>query len=140
FAFDNITIRKRDVSFGDSTVESQTLTLSDAAAGESQTVQLTADFVDNTTYYVSVTLSDPSGYTDQDDTNDQSRFQLTVRNLYDPGLIEGPWLDLVNGELYASGERDITIGVQNWGNTVVDFEVEAKVFNALPRLIAAEDF
>ena len=34
----------------------------------------------------------------------------------------------------------ITVGVQNWGNTFVDFDVEAEVRNALPELIAAEDF
>jgi hypothetical protein len=143
FAIDNITIRKRDVTFGDSTVESQELTNLDLVAGESITVQLTADFIDNTTYYVSTKMSNADlggNQPDQDMTNDEVKFQLTVKNLYDPGLIEEPWLDLVNGERYASGQMPITIGVQNWGNTVVDFEVEAKVRNALPELIAAEDF
>ena len=143
FAIDNVTIRKRDVNFGESTIESQQLTNLNLVAGESIQVQLTADFVDNTTYYVSTVLSNANlggGQVDQDDTNDQTRFQLTVRNLYDPGLFEEPWLDLLNGERYASGERPITIGVQNWGNTFVDFDVEAKVRNALPELIAVEDF
>ena len=143
FAIDNITIRKRDVSFGDSTEESLQMTNLDLIAGESITVQLTADFVDNTTYYISTAISSADlggGQDDQDSTNDETKFQLTVRNLYDPGLFEEPWLDLLNGERYASGVREITIGVQNWGNTVVDFEVEAKVRNALPELIAAEDF
>ena len=81
-----------------------------------------------------------SGQLDQDSTNDETRFQLTVRNLYDPGLFEEPWLNLLNGERYASGEMPITVGVQNWGNTFVDFDVEAKVRNALPELIAVEDF
>ncbi len=143
FAIDNITIRTRDVNFGASTVESQQLTNLDLVAGESLQVQLTADFVDNTTYYISTVLSNfdlGGGQGDQDSTNDQTRFQLTVRNLYDPGLFEEPWLDLLNGERYASGEMPITVGVQNWGNTFVDFDVEAKVSNALPELIAAEDF
>ena len=143
FAIDNITIRTRDVNFGDSTIESQQLTNLDLVAGESLQVQLTADFVDNTTYYISTVLSNfnlGGGQVDQDSTNDQTRFQLTVRNLYDPGLFEEPWLDLLNGERYASGEMPITVGVQNWGNTFVDFDVEAKVSNALPELIAAEDF
>ena len=143
FAIDNISIRTRDVNFGESTVESQQLTNLDLLAGESLQVQLTADFVDNTTYYISTVLSNfnlGGGQGDQDSTNDQTRFQLTVRNLYDPGLYEEPWLDLLNGERYASGEMPITIGVQNWGNTFVDFDVEAKVSNALPELIAAEDF
>ncbi len=143
FAIDNVSIRTRDVNFGESTVESQQLTNLDLVAGESLQVQLTADFVDNTTYYISTVLSNfnlGGGQGDQDSTNDQTRFQLTVRNLYDPGLFEEPWMDLLNGERYASGEMPITVGVQNWGNTFVDFDVEAKVSNALPELIAAEDF
>ena len=99
--------------------------------------------MDNTTYYISTVLSNfdlGSGQADQDSTNDETRFQLSVRNLYDPGLFEEPWLNLLNGERYASGEMPITVGVQNWGNTFVDFDVEAKVRNALPELIAAEDF
>ena len=143
FAIDNISVRTRDVNFGNSTSESQQLTNLDLVAGESLQVQLTADFVDNTTYYISTVLSNVNlggGQGDQDSTNDQTRFQLTVRNLYDPGLFEEPWLDLLNGERYASGEMPITVGVQNWGNTFVDFDIEAKVSNALPELIAAEDF
>ena len=143
FAFDNITIRKRDVTFGNSTDVTLPVTNLDLVAGESFPVTLTADFVDNTTYYVSTSLTSAdlgNGQVDQDATNDQQKFQLTVRNLYDPGLVEEPWLDLENGEKYASGERPITIGVQNWGNTVVDFEVEARVSNALPQVIAIEDF
>ena len=143
FAIDNISVRTRDVNFGASTFESQQLENLDLLAGESLQVQLTADFVDNTTYYISTVLSNfdlGSGQADQDSTNDETRFQLTVRNLYDPGLFEEPWLNLLNGERYASGEMPITVGVQNWGNTFVDFDVEAKVRNALPELIAAEDF
>ena len=139
FAIDNISIRTRDVNFGASTFESQQLENLDLLAGESLQVQLTADFVDNTTYYISTVLSNfdlGSGQADQDSTNDETRFQLTVRNLYDPGLFEEPWLNLLNGERYASGEMPITVGVQNWGNTFVDFDVEAKVRNALPELIA----
>ena len=143
FAIDNITIRKRDVAFGESSIESQQLSNLNLVAGESIQVQLNADFVDNTTYYISTELSNAdlgAGQPDQDSTNDLTKFQLTVRNLYDPGLFEEPWLDLLNGERYASGDMPITVGVQNWGNTFVDFDVEAKVRNALPDLIAVEDF
>ena len=144
FAFDNITIRTRDVDFGPSpTTVTQQISPLNLVAGESIQVQLTADFVDNTTYYVSTQLSNANlgnGQPDQDETNDAEQFQLTVRNLYDPGLFEEPWIDFVNGERYASAEMPINIGVQNWGNTFVDFDVEAKVSNALPQLIAVEDF
>ena len=73
-------------------------------------------------------------------TNDEVKFQLTVDNLYDPGIAEEAWVDLENGVRYASGPRDINVKVQNYGNTVTDFQVEAKVRNALPDLVAIEDF
>ncbi|MGY8692013.1 MAG: hypothetical protein ACKVHF_03510, partial [Candidatus Poseidoniales archaeon] len=117
----------------------------DLAAGENRIVQLSADFVNNTTYYIStslndVTITDPSGNNDQDSTNDEIKFQLTVKNLFDPGLAEKAWPSLENGQRYASGTRDIEVRVQNWGNTIVDFEVQAKIQNAEPDLIAIEDF
>ena len=45
-----------------------------------------------------------------------------------------------NGVRYVSGPRDINVKVQNYGNTVTDFQVEVKVRNALPDLVAIEDF
>ena len=145
FAFDNITIRKRNVEFGNITDASQELSFTNLDAGENQVVQLNADFVDNKTYYISTSLSNvdiinPSGAEDQDETNDEIKFQLTVKNLFDPGLAESAWPSLENGQRYASGERDIEVMVQNWGNTVVDFDVEAFIQNAEPELIAIEDF
>ena len=143
FAIDNISIRTRQIDFGTSETTSEQITGLDLVAGESFSVSLEADFVDNTTYFISTQLNNMNlggSQPDQDSTNDQKRFQLNVRNLYDPGLFEEPWLNLVNGERYASADMPISIGVQNWGNTFVDFGVEAKVRNALPELIAVEDF
>jgi len=145
FAFDNITIRKRVVEFGNTTDVIQEIPLSNFAAGENKFVSLNADFVDNKTYYIAASLSNvditnPNGNSDQDSTNDEIKFQLTVKNLFDPGLAEKAWPSLENGQRYASGERDIEVRVQNWGNTVVDFEVEAIIKNAEPDLIAIEDF
>ena len=145
FAFDNLTIRKRNVEFGNVTDASQEISFTDLAAGENRIVQLSADFVNNTTYYIStslndVTITNPSGNSDQDSTNDEIKFQLTVKNLFDPGLAEKAWPSLENGQRYASGTRDIEVRVQNWGNTIVDFEVQAKIQNAEPDLIAIEDF
>ena len=140
FAFDNITIRKRDVTFGSTETVSQQLIFNDFAAGAYEEVSLTADFIDNRTYYVKTELTNPSGFTDMDDLNDDIRFQLTVNNLFDPCLAEEHWIDLENGVRYASGERDVEVRVQNCGNTVTDFQVEAFIQNAEPDLIAIEDF
>ena len=140
FAFDNITIRKRDVTFGSTETVSQQLIFNDFAAGAYEEVSLTADFIDNRTYYVKTELTNPSGFTNMDDLNDDIRFQLTVNNLFDPCLAEEHWIDLENGVRYASGERDVEVRVQNCGNTVTDFQVEAFIQNAEPDLIAIEDF
>ena len=140
FAFDNITIRKRDVTFGSTETVSQQLIFNDFAAGAYEEVSLTADFIDNRTYYVKTELTNPSGFTNMDDLNDDIRFQLTVNNLFDPCLAEEHWVDLENGVRYASGERDVEVRVQNCGNTVTDFQVEAFIQNAEPDLIAIEDF
>ena len=140
FAFDNITIRKRDVTFGTSETVSQTLNFNNFAAGASEEVSLTADFVDNTTYFIKTELNNPTGYSNMDDLNDEIRFQLTVNNLFDPCLAEEHWVDLENGVRYASGERDINVKAENCGNTVTDFELEAFIQNAEPDLVAIEDF
>ncbi len=140
FAFDNITIRKRDVTFGSTETVSQQLIFNGFAAGASEEVSLTADFIDNRTYYVKTELTNPSGFIDMDGLNDDIRFQLTVNNLFDPCLAEEHWIDLENGVRYASGEREVDVRVQNCGNTVTDFQVEAFIQNAEPDLVAIEDF
>ena len=38
-----------------------------------------------------------------------------MENLFDPGVAEEPWVSLENGLRYASGDRDIEIRVQNYG-------------------------
>ncbi|MBO54013.1 MAG: hypothetical protein CMA76_03435, partial [Euryarchaeota archaeon] len=140
FAFDNITIRKRDVTFGTSETVSQTLNFNNFAAGASEEVSLTADFIDNTTYYVKTELTNPTGFTNMDDLNDEIKFQLTVNNLFDPCLAEEHWVDLENGVRYASGDRDIRVKAENCGNTITDFQLEAFIQNAEPDLVAIEDF
>ena len=140
FAFDNISIRKTDVEFGTEEIVSQTLNFNNFVAGATEDVTLTADFVDNRTYYIKTTLTDPSGFDNADETNDEVKFQITVKNLFDPGVAEEPWVSLENGLKYASGDRDIEIRVQNYGNTLTDFQLETTIKNALPDLIAIEDF
>jgi len=140
FAFDNITIRKTDITFGTTETVSQQLTFNNFAAGASEEVSLTADFIDNRTYYVKTELTNPTGFTNMDELNDDIRFQLTVNNLFDPCLAEEHWVDLENGVRYASGERDIRVKAQNCGNTLTDFQLEAFIQNAEPDLVAIEDF
>tara|TARA_B100001175_G_scaffold311327_1_gene315607 strand:+ start:5607 stop:12044 length:6438 start_codon:yes stop_codon:yes gene_type:complete len=140
FAFDNITIRKRDVTFGTEEVVSDTLTFSNFAAGSSEEVSLEAFFRDNTTYLIKTELTSPSGFQNSDSTNDEIKFQTTVNNLFDPGLAEEPWTNLENGVRYASGTRDVEVRATNWGNTLTDFSLKAEIYNAEPDLVGIEDF
>ena len=86
-----------DVIFGTEEIVSQEISFTDLGAGASRDVSLNSDFVDNKTYYISTTLENPSGFSNLDATNDEVKFQLTVNNLYDPGVAEEPWIDLENG-------------------------------------------
>ena len=140
FAFDNITIRKRDVTFGTEEIVSDTISFTGLAAGATEEVSLLADFIDNTTYFVKTELTNPSGFQDMDSLNDDRRFQTTVNNLFDPGLAEDPWKNLENGVRYASGTRDVELRATNWGNTLTDFSVTAEIYNAEPDLVGIEDF
>ena len=110
------------------------------AAGATEEVSLLADFFDNTTYFVKTELTNPSGFQDMDSLNDDTRFQTTVNNLFDPGLAEDPWKNLENGVRYASGTRDVELRATNWGNTLTDFSVKAEIYNAEPDLVGIEDF
>ena len=54
FAFDNITIIKRNTIFGQEQSISQQVSFQPLAAGEEREITLSADFLDNTTYYLSL--------------------------------------------------------------------------------------
>ena len=140
FAFDNISIIKRNTIFGQEQSISQQVSFQPLAAGEEREITLSADFLDNTTYYISAGLTNFNGFVDQDPINDALKFQTTVKNLYDPGLAADPFVDFEPGVRYASAEYPIEIMVQNFGNTITNWTTEAEIFNALPDLTAIEDF
>ena len=140
FAFDNITVIKRNTAFGEEQSTSQQVSFQPLAAGEKREISLSAEFIDNKTYYISTALSNFNGFVDQDPINDALKFQTTVRNLYDPGLTANPFVDFEPGVRYASAEYPIDVRVQNFGNTIVNWTTEAEIFNALPDLTAIEDF
>ena len=84
--------------------------------------------VNDTTYRVSASLTNNAW--DEQSLNDEIIGYLTPFNLYDPA-VEG--IDYFKpGGLYAEGIFDIGVTTNNWGNTLVDFDVEAKVFTATP--------
>ena len=67
---------------------------------------------------------------DEQTVNDEIIGYIQPFNLYDPA-VQG--IDYFNpGGLYAEGMFDIDVTTNNWGNTMVDFDVKATVFSATP--------
>ena len=139
FAIDNLSVRKTITSFAaNPQSNSTTLTLTNLAPGEEEVVTLQADFVNNTTYMIATDLTSVSGFTNGDDSNDDTRFRTTVENLFDPAVDEITSFE--KGQLYASDTYPIDVKVSNQGNTLTDFSVRATVSSATPNLLLREDF
>ncbi|MDP6900137.1 MAG: VCBS repeat-containing protein [Candidatus Thalassarchaeaceae archaeon] len=139
FAFDNITINKTVTQFGSNVQNvNQQLSLNGLAPGDEQVVTLQANFVNGTTYMIESELTSTNGFTNGDDTNDDSRWRTTVKNLFDPA-VEGI-TSFEKGELLASGNYPIDVEVVHAGNTEVDFDVVASVYSAEPNTLLAENF
>ena len=84
--------------------------------------------LNDTTYRISATLSNNAW--DEQAINDDIVDYVTPFNLYDP-VIES--IDYFKpGSLYARGIYDIAATTNNYGNTEVDFDIEATVYSATP--------
>ena len=129
YAVDNITIWKQTTAFlGNPQTQQSQISLTNLGPGEEYTTSLSVNVLNDTTYRVSASLS--SNAWDEQSLNDEIVGYLTPFNLYDPA-VEG--IDYFKpGGLYAEGIFDIGVTTNNWGNTLVDFDVEAKVFTATP--------
>jgi len=139
FAIDNITINKTVTQFGSNVQNvNQQLSLTSLAPGDEQVVTLQANFVNGTTYIIESELTSTSGFQNGDDTNDDSRWRTTVKNLFDPSVEEITSFE--KNALYASGTYPIDVMVKNVGNTVVDFDTVATVYSATPNDLLVENF
>ena len=132
-AFDNLTIKKTITQFGQIQPVSQTLNLNSFAPGDEQTITLNAYFTNGTEYMIESALTSPTGFSNEDSSNDDMRWKMDVLNLYDPAVKEITSQD--RGALYASGDMPIDVIVENAGNTVMDFEVKATVYTAQPNAL-----
>ena len=129
YAIDNISIWKQTTAFlpNPQTQQSQ-ISLTNLGPGEDYTTSLSVNVLNDTTYRVSAILTNNAW--DEQSLNDEAIGYLTPFNLYDPA-VEG--IDYFKpGGLYAEGFFDIGVTTNNWGNTLVDFDIEAKVFTATP--------
>jgi hypothetical protein len=129
YAIDNITIYKQNTAYfpNPQTLQSN-LNLVNLGPGEEETASITANLLNDTIYRISATLSNHAW--DEQPVNDDIIEYVQPFNLYDPA-IEG--IDYFNpGGLYAEGFFDIDVINNNWGNTMVDYDIKATVFSATP--------
>jgi len=129
YAIDNVTIYKQNTAYfpNPQTLQSN-LNLVNLGPGEEETASISASLLNDTIYRISATLSNHAW--DEQSVNDEIIGYIQPFNLYDP-TVEG--IDYFNpGGLYAEGIFDIDVITNNYGNTMVDFDIEATVFSATP--------
>ena len=129
YAVDNLTITKQNTAFRPNAQTQQTqINLQNLGPGQEYTTSIQADFLNDTTYRISATLSNNAW--DEQNINDEIVTYVTPFNLYDPTLESIDYFS--PGGLYAQGTFPISATTNNWGNTAVDFDVTATVFTADP--------
>ena len=74
---------------------------------------------------------------DEQPLNDEIVGYVTPFNLYDPALESIDYFS--PGGLYAQGTYPISATTNNWGNTLVDFDITATVFTADPDTVQCGD-
>jgi len=128
FAIDNITIWKQNTAFTSNVQTLQSpINMNNLAPNSDYTASITADFVNGTTYRISAVLNYGQ---DEQPANDEIVGYITAFNIFDPAVMG---IESFNpGGLYAEGNFPIEVKVEHRGNTNVSFEVEAKVYSALP--------
>ena len=130
FAVDNLTIWKQNTAFLPNP-QTQSTTIgpfTNLEPGQDFTGSIQANLLNDTTYRISAKLSSNSW--DEQAVNDDIIAYVTPLNLYDP-MVES--IDFFQpGSLYAQGVYDIAATTNNYGNTEVDFDIEATVYSATP--------
>lgn len=128
FAIDNITIWKQNTAFTSNVQNQQSnINMNNLAPNEDYTTAISADFVNGTTYRISAVLNYGQ---DEQPANDEIVGYITAFNIYDPAVME--ITSFKPGSLYAEGNFPVNVKVEHLGNTNVSFDLEAKVYSALP--------
>ena len=129
FGVDNLTITKQNTAFFPNSQTQQTnIPLNNLGPGQEYYVPIQADFLNDTTYRISATLSNNAW--DEQNLNDEIIGYVTPFNLYDPALEGIEFFEA--GKLYAEGTYPISVTTNNWGNTMVDFDIVTKIKSANP--------
>ena len=128
FAIDNVTIWKQNTVFTSNVQNNaSTITMNTFAPNEDYTTSISANFENGTTYRISAVLNYGQ---DEQPANDEIVGYVTASYLFDPAVVGIE--DFRPGGLYAEGNFPINVKVEHLGNTNVSFELEAKVYSALP--------
>lgn len=128
FAFDNISIWKQNTVFQPNPqVVSKTISLTNLAPGETHVESMQATFLNDTVYRISASVDYSQ---DEQDINDELVFYLQTLNVYDPAVVNFDGFE--PGALYPEATMPIDVTVAHYGNTVVDFDIEASIKSANP--------
>ena len=130
FAVDNLTIWKQNTAFMPNPQTQSTVIgpFNNLEPGQDFTASIQANLLNDTTYRLSATVSNNAW--DEQNINDDITAYVTPFNLFDP-TVES--IDFFKpGSLYAQGVYDIGVNTNNYGNTPVDFDIEATVYSATP--------
>ena len=130
YAVDNLTIWKQTTAFlpNPQTLSTTIGPLSNLEPGQETVTSIQADLLNDTTYRISAIISNNAW--DEQSINDDIIAYTTPFNLYDP-TVES--IENFNpGGLYAEGVFDIGVVTNNYGNTPVDFGIEATIYSATP--------
>ena len=128
FAIDNITIWKQNTVFTSNVqLKQSTITMTNLAPNEDYSTAIAGDFINGTTYRISAVLNYGQ---DEQPANDEIIEYISTSNNFDPGIVSIE--DFQPGGLYAEGNFPINVLVEHLGNTNVTFDVEARVYSAIP--------
>ncbi len=128
FAVDNISIWKQNTSFlPNPQVVQKQITMTNLAPGETHVETMQASFVNDTVYRISASVDYSQ---DEQDLNDELVFYMQTLNIYDPAIVS--FDEFEPGALYPEAIMPIDVTVAHYGNTVVDFDVEATIKSADP--------
>ena len=128
FAFDNLSITKQQTSFTNIYESNQPVTISNLEPGEMMYEQVSFDFENEKTYRVSAEITPDSSWTNEQEINNELKYFIQTRNLFDPAVVNVEFFE--DGGLYAEGELPMKATVTNYGNTEMDFDVEATILYA----------
>ena len=128
YAIDNVTIWKQNTAFtGSPQTQQSNINMNNLQPGEEYEASIQANFANDTTYRISATLSYGP---DQQPINDELTGYISTLNIFDPSVVS---IDSFEpGATYAEGVQDIIATVAHYGNTRVDFDVQATIYSAMP--------